>query len=168
MKQKQCLLAISGVKNSGKTTLITGLIPYLTKQGYQVAVIKHDGHDFEPDVPGTDSYRHKQAGAFGTAVFSNNRLQIVKEQRDTNAEELLACFPEADIILLEGFKYSDYPKIELIRGAVSHEGVCRPGTVVAYVTDVAVVGGGNAGDAGVPVFGLDDIGGVSEFICGFI
>ena len=66
------LFAISGYKHTGKTTLITKLIPILNKKGYKVAVIKHDGHDFEGDVPGTDTYKHFQAGAYGTAVFSEN------------------------------------------------------------------------------------------------
>ena len=62
-KNTPFIFAISGYKNSGKTTLITKLIPELKQRGYRVAVIKHDGHDFEADVPGTDSYRHQKAGA---------------------------------------------------------------------------------------------------------
>ena len=68
--KKQSIIVICGVKNSGKTTLITKLIPKFTSLGYKVATIKHDGHDFDADVEGTDSYKHKQAGAYGTAVFS--------------------------------------------------------------------------------------------------
>lgn len=60
--KKQKIIAISGVKNSGKTTLITRLIPHLKDRGIKIAVIKHDGHDFEPDVIGTDSYRYREAG----------------------------------------------------------------------------------------------------------
>lgn len=70
MKKKQTqIFAISGVKNSGKTTLITRLLPILSGQGLLVATIKHDGHDFNADVPGTDTYRHFHAGAYGTAIF---------------------------------------------------------------------------------------------------
>lgn len=104
------VFAISGYKNSGKTTLITKLIPELTKRGYKVAVIKHDGHDFESDVPGTDSYRHQKAGAYGTAVFSKNRILVTKECRGITERDLFAAFPEADIILIEGLKNSSYPK----------------------------------------------------------
>ena len=57
------VIAVSGVKNSGKTTLLEKLIANLVARGIRVAVIKHDGHHFEPDVPGTDSYRHRSAGA---------------------------------------------------------------------------------------------------------
>lgn len=102
--------AICGFKNTGKTTLVTKLIPELNKRGLKVAVIKHDGHDFEGDVPGTDSYRHKKAGAYGTAVFSKNRMLIQKEVQGMDEMRLASFFPEADVILLEGFKDSDYPK----------------------------------------------------------
>lgn len=104
------LFAISGYKHTGKTTLITKLLLILKKKGYKVAVIKHDGHDFEGDVPGTDTYKHFQAGAYGTAVFSENKVLIHKKAADVDENVLIHAFPEADIILLEGFKGSSYPK----------------------------------------------------------
>ena len=112
-KKNPILIAISGIKNSGKTTLITKLIPRLVNLGYKVATIKHDGHDFEGDVEGTDSYRHKEAGAYGTAVFSKTKFMMVKEQDEVSEKELVSYFKEADIILLEGFKYSNYPRLKL-------------------------------------------------------
>lgn len=113
--RKQVIFAVSGYKNSGKTTLTVKLVKRLTALGYRVATIKHDGHDFEPDVPGTDSYRHREAGAYGCAVFSGNRWMVTKEQPGDDAQKideytLLQMFPEADIVLLEGFKHSDWPK----------------------------------------------------------
>lgn len=90
--------------------MITRLLPVLTARGYQVAVIKHDGHDFDGDVPGTDSYRHQEAGAYGTAVFSANRILINKQCRGVDERLLAEAFPEADIILIEGLKDSAYPK----------------------------------------------------------
>ncbi|MDO5408860.1 MAG: molybdopterin-guanine dinucleotide biosynthesis protein B [Lachnospiraceae bacterium] len=109
------IFAISGYKNSGKTTLTVKLVAMLTEMGYQVATIKHDGHDFEPDVPGTDSFRHRKAGACGCAVFSANRWMVIKDQPSDEAKKvdeqaLIQMFPEADIILLEGFKHSSWPK----------------------------------------------------------
>lgn len=107
---KPIIYAICGYKNSGKTTLITKLIPLLNEKGYKVATIKHDGHDFVGDVPDTDSYKHKMAGAYGTAVFSEHRYQIVKEIEGVTEIDLMKFFPEADIILIEGLKNSGYPK----------------------------------------------------------
>lgn len=108
--RKPFIFAVSGYKNSGKTTLITRLLPVLVSRGYRVAVIKHDGHDFESDVPGTDSYRHQKAGAYGTAVFSGKRMMLTKEIQGVDETRLSAAFPEADIILIEGLKNSPYPK----------------------------------------------------------
>ena len=108
--KKQLMFAVSGYKNSGKTKMITSVIPLLTAKGFKVAVIKHDGHDFEGDVKGTDSFCHKQAGAYATAVFSKNRVLIHKDCDDADETIIKKAFPEADIILLEGFKESSYPK----------------------------------------------------------
>lgn len=119
--RKPFFFAVSGYKHTGKTTLITKLIPELVKAGYKIAVIKHDGHDFIADTPGTDSFRHKQAGAYATAVFSQNRMLIHKEIQDINEDYIASFFPEADIILLEGFKNKsgskyicNYPEEEII------------------------------------------------------
>ncbi|MFW2487793.1 molybdopterin-guanine dinucleotide biosynthesis protein B [Clostridium chromiireducens] len=136
MKNKPIVIAISGIKNSGKTTIITRLIPRLINLGYKVATIKHDGHDFQGDVEGTDSYRHKEAGAYGTAVFSNSKFMIIKEQNNISERELIEHFKEADIILLEGFKYSNYPKIEVVRKEISNNYVSKKETLIAIVTDL--------------------------------
>ena len=164
----QHILAVSGVKNSGKTTLIDRMIPFFTEKGLKVAVIKHDGHEFEADVPGTDSWKHKRAGAYGTAVFSATKYMIVKEEPDVTFEMLAAWFSEADLILLEGGKFSDLPKIELVRSEISREPVCAPERVLAYVTDLSA---GHISDrensrmryippwmqSGIPVFGFEQV-----------
>ena len=113
--ERKRIFAISGVKNSGKTTLICRLLEIFKDKGLKVAVLKHDGHDFVPDVPGTDTYCQLQSGAYGTAVFSAGKYMLVKQQPQISEKELAEFFPEADLILLEGFKYSTYPKIEIIR-----------------------------------------------------
>ena len=128
------VIAVSGVKNSGKTTLIEGLLPELTDRGLRVATVKHDGHRFEADRPGTDSFRHLRAGAYGSAVFDGEKFQLVK-RAPVDEQTLVACFPEADLILLEGFKESRWPKVELLRRAVSEEPVCALSSLLAFVTD---------------------------------
>lgn len=134
-RHRSVVIAVSGVKNSGKTTFLEGLIPCLLDKGLKTAVIKHDGHEFIPDVPGTDSDRHRKAGAMGTAVFSETQFMVVKKEKVTE-KKLAELFPEADIILLEGMKDSAYPKFELIRKGNSEFGVCRKETLLAYVTDL--------------------------------
>lgn len=137
MKDKKSpkIIAISGVKNSGKTTLIEKIIPNLTKEGLKVATIKHDGHDFECDVEGTDTFRHRKSGAIGTAIFSENKFMVIKEEKNITEKELVNNFKDADVILLEGFKYSDYPKLEIVRKGNSTESVCKKETLIALVSD---------------------------------
>ena len=155
--KKQFILAVSGVKNSGKTTLITKLLPELKKRGLQVAVIKHDGHDFEADVPGTDSWKYAQAGADGTCVFSSGKHMIIKYAPVPSVVELIGAFPEADLILLEGFKYSEYPKIEVIRKGNSSESVCDPKNLLGIVTDLTKAELDVNGEMlDIPLWGLEE------------
>ena len=128
------VLCVCGWKDSGKTTLLLELVRRVTAAGIKAAVIKHDGHDFEADYPGTDSFRMKQAGAYGTAVFSEKKLEIVKEVK-VSAGDLVSCFPEADLILIEGEKNSSYPKIETFRSDSERRLSADPATVLAYVRD---------------------------------
>ena len=157
LEKKPLFYAVSGVKNSGKTTLITKLLPVLIGRGLKVATIKHDGHDFQTDVPGTDTFAHFQAGAYGTVVFSDHKFMVVKKQPEEaraeqmTPEQLASWFPEADLILLEGFKDSGYSKVELIRGANSSVTDLAPGAVKGL-------------PEGVPVFGLEDVENIAEFI----
>jgi len=161
-KEKPILIAISGIKNSGKTTLITRLIPRLTNLGYKVATIKHDGHDFEGDVKGTDSYRHKEAGAYGTAVFSNSKFMIIKEKNNISEKELIENFKEADIILLEGFKYSNYPKLEVVRKEISNNYISRKETLIAIATDL------DYGFEGVKTVNVNDIEEILEAFLNYL
>lgn len=135
MKNKSAVLAVSGAHNSGKTTLIEALLPRLRARGVRTAVIKHDGHDFTPDVPGTDSFRLREAGAEGVAVFSSMRY-LLYEAVPTDERVLIGHFAATgyDLVLLEGFKNSSWPKIEVVRGAAGGGPVSR--RPLAIVGDV--------------------------------
>ncbi|MCI9361668.1 MAG: molybdopterin-guanine dinucleotide biosynthesis protein B [Hungatella sp.] len=159
MYKTKVVVAVSGVKNSGKTTLITRLLPVLTGYGLKVATIKHDGHEFEGDVPGTDTYKHMQAGAYGTAVFSDHRFMVVKQETGVTEERLWEMFPEADLILLEGFKGSRYPKIETARQCVSTELVCEREGLLGIAADFAIP---NRGE--IPCFSLDEAGKIAGLV----
>lgn len=138
MKQEENtppVLVICGVKNSGKTTLTEKIVEKLSGKGRNIAVIKHDGHDFTCDVPGTDSARFYQAGAYGTAVFSDYRLFIHKEKKKVREQELLEQFPEAELILIEGLKNSTWPKIEVVRKEISSVPVSNPKGRFLIVSD---------------------------------
>lgn len=155
MRQK--IIAVSGVKNSGKTTLLTKLIPALGARGVACAVIKHDGHGFAADREGTDTCRMLAAGAMGAAIFDGEKFQAVKYAKVTE-EDLFALYPEAELILLEGFKWTDYLKIEIVRRGVSDAPVCDPKTLLGLITDT------DARLDGIPTFGLGDVDGIADLI----
>ena len=136
--KRPAVLAVSGLHNSGKTTLLEKLLPALRSRGLKVGIIKHDGHDFTPDVPGTDSYRLREAGAEGVAVYSGQRYLLTEMFRLTE-QDLLALFERHgyDLVLMEGFKESGWPKIEVVRKAVSEEPVSfEPLAIVGDVPGV--------------------------------
>lgn len=130
----QKILCICGIKNSGKTTYIQHLIRHLKEMGKIVAVIKHDGHDFEGDRPGTDTYRYHAAGAEETAIFSEKRCMI-NADRAIGLKALINGFSDADIILVEGMKESALPKVEIVRKEISCTLSCSRKNLIAVVTD---------------------------------
>ena len=148
--KRPAVLAVSGLHNSGKTTLLEKLLPALRSRGLKVGIIKHDGHDFTPDVPGTDSYRLREAGA--VAVFSGSRYLLTEEFR-LNEQDLLALFERHgyDLVLLEGFKDSGWPKIEVVRKEISD-------TPVSF-QPLAVVGDIPGAD-----FGLEDAQALADWL----
>ncbi|MCL2578757.1 MAG: molybdopterin-guanine dinucleotide biosynthesis protein B [Oscillospiraceae bacterium] len=127
------VVAICGLKNAGKTTLLAGVIPLLKAQGLRVAAIKHDGHDFDPDIPGTDSDRLRRAGAFGVGVYSPRRYMATATQPETTPDFFTPLFSRADLILLEGGKDLRYPKIEVVR---TGKPASDPNTLLAVATDL--------------------------------
>lgn len=157
-KTGQEIVAVCGVKNSGKTTLIAGLVKELTARGKRTAVIKHDGHDFSCDIPGTDSYLLKEAGAYGTAVFSDSRIFIHKTGTGERERELIGMFPEADVIFIEGMKEKGFPKIEVIREGVSIHPVSNPEGRFLIVTDRETA------DYGEETVGFEEIGRIVDKI----
>ena len=150
-------IAISGSKNSGKTTLVVKLIEYFKKEGLKVGTIKHDGHVFEADIKGTDSYRHKQAGASRTLVYDQEKMCLVQDLHQEDPLRLLAYFKGMDLVLLEGFKGSDYPKIEVVRKLAKGMPVCASQTVLAYATDCPL-------ETTIDQYGLDDVEALSKVI----
>ena len=121
-KNNPPIILVCGRKNSGKTTLLEKLIPVLKQRGLQVALIKHDRHGFDCDVEGTDSDRLRRAGAYGTIVVQGGHVFMNRYgETEPSLEELAKAFPEADLILAEGYKGMQLPKVELIRRACFSE-----------------------------------------------
>ncbi len=130
------IISVVGKSNSGKTTLIENLVVELKKRGYKVAVIKH-ATDFELDKAGKDSWRFSQAGSEVVAVSSPNQLAIMKQlDHDLTPQELSRLIAwDYDLLLAEGFKQTNTPKIEVHRKDQGKELISPPEQLIAVVTD---------------------------------
>jgi molybdopterin-guanine dinucleotide biosynthesis protein B len=155
------VIGLAGWSGAGKTTLLTRLIPHFRKQGLRVSVIKHAHHAFDIDVPGKDSWRHRQAGAEEVLVASGQRWALMHELREApepRLPELLAKMSRVDLVVVEGFKSEPYRKIEVYRAA--------NGKALLFPDDPGIVG--IAADAALqtalPVAHLDDITAIADMM----
>ena len=152
------VLQVVGYKNSGKTTLAGALIRRLRADGLSVAAVKHDGHDFEIDRPGTDSWSHAEAGADWVAITSKQRTAWIA-QRPAELDELIALFSEADVVIIEGFKTAPYPKLVLLRDEADLPLAALPGAAALLCP-----GDWRPDDARLPVFSRNDTAAVYRFV----
>ena len=135
------LLGFAAFSGTGKTTLLTRLIPLLRERGLRVGVIKHAHHSFDIDQPGKDSYRLRQAGASPVMVVSSRRRAIVYQYDDQGEVHLKDQLPylaheDLDLILVEGFKHAAIAKIELHRPRLGHPFLFPDdANVIAVATD---------------------------------
>ncbi len=147
------LVAYSG---SGKTSFLEKLIPELKKRALRVAVVKHDAHDFELDKDGKDSARITKAGADVTAIVSANRAAIM-ENRSVDFAEIVGRICDVDLIITEGGKHENWPKIMLFRAAAGKEFAAEPKDCIAVVSDVEI--------KEAPLrFTLEDAAGLADFL----
>jgi len=114
------VIGLAGWSGAGKTTLLTRIIPHLLGEGLRVSVIKHAHHKFDIDVPGKDSWRHRQAGATEVMVASGQRWALMHElrgEREPRLPDLLARMSRVDLVVVEGYKSEPLRKIEVHRAA---------------------------------------------------
>ncbi len=161
------VLGFAAYSGTGKTTLIVGLLPILKQRGLRIGVIKHAHHTFDLDVPGKDSFELRKAGADQTLVASRRRWALMVEtadnESDPGVEELIARLhsEELDLVLVEGFKLSALPKIELYRTASRRPLRCtQDATVIAVAVDGALTE-----SVDCPVLDLNAPHSVADFIC---
>ena len=156
-------LAFVAKSGSGKTTLLEKVISRLKDRGYRVGAIKHDAHRFDIDRPGKDSYRLTAAGADTMVISSPEKLALVKKHAGSPpVEDLLAAFfTDVDIVLIEGFKSSSLPKIEVHRRERSPDLLCRgkehDPMLLAVASDEPL-------ELDVPQLDIDDPDGITDFI----
>ena len=134
------VVGFAGWSGSGKTTLVEQLVGQLKRAGQRVSVIKHAHHDFDIDRPGKDSHRHRAAGAYEVLIASDRRLALMREHVERARPDVHALLVELDAsvdwVLVEGFKRSDLPKIEIWRADLTHAPMYPDDPhVVAVATD---------------------------------
>jgi len=155
------VIGLAGWSGAGKTTLLTRLIPHFNAQGLRVSVIKHAHHQFDVDVPGKDSWRHREAGAAEVLVASSNRWALMHELRgaaEPRLPELLGKLSAVDLVVVEGFKREPHRKIEVYRAA-NEKPLLFPDDpgIVGIATDTAV-------ETTLPTAHLDDIEAVAAMM----
>ena len=155
------VIGLAGWSGAGKTTLLTRVIPQLQKQGLRVSVIKHAHHAFDVDVPGKDSWKHREAGAAEVLVSSSQRWALMHELRgaaEPRLPELLAKMSRVDLVVVEGFKREPHRKIEVYRAA-NEKPLLFPDDpgIVGIATDTAV-------ETTLPTAHLDDIEAVAAMM----
>lgn len=151
------ILAFSAYSGVGKTTLIEKLVKCLKTSGLRAAVIKHDGHSFDIDHAGKDSWRFTQAGAEISVISSAQQTALV-ERRELSFAQVAAMVHDVDLILVEGYKNESLTQIGLCRLA---SGKGFPADLSRYV---AVVTDADIGETSIPRFGFDDIQELTEFM----
>jgi molybdopterin-guanine dinucleotide biosynthesis protein B len=160
---RHAVFGITGWKNSGKTTLTERLVAELTRRGYRVSTVKHAHHDFDIDKEGTDSWRHRAAGAAEVAIVSGRRWALMHElsgEDEPRLEDILERLAPCDLVLVEGYKREAHRKIETRRlGARSVAPLTKGDPEIR-----AVAADHPATDESVPVFALDDVASIADFI----
>jgi molybdopterin-guanine dinucleotide biosynthesis protein B len=154
------VVCIVGASDSGKTTFLEKLIPELVRRGYRIGTIKHDAHGFEMDREGKDTWRHRKAGAQTIAISSPNQVAgIRRTDMEMDLDELIGrYFWQEDLVLTEGFKRSQRPKIEVFRSAIEAQPICvHEDNLIALVSD-------DVKEAAVPVFRFAEVSKVADFI----
>jgi molybdopterin-guanine dinucleotide biosynthesis protein B len=150
------VFGVTGWKNAGKTTLTERLVAEFVRRGWTVATVKHAHHAADIDTPGTDSFRHRAAGAAEVALVTGQRYAIVRERGEAALAEVLARLAPADLVLVEGYKREPHPKIE-VRAAESPPMDAAIHNIVAIASD-------RRPPDGPPWFARDDVGAIADFI----
>ncbi len=152
---------ITGWKNAGKTSVMERLVAEFVARGLRVSTLKHAHHTFEIDHEGRDTYRHRAAGAAEVLVSSGTRWALMSELRgdpEPALDALIAKMTPVDLVLIEGWKTSPHPKLEVWRAETGHP-LIAPGdeTILAVATDTSL-------DLNIPVLDLNDTQALADFV----
>ncbi len=160
---KPITMAFVAWSGTGKTTLVEHLVGLASERGLCVGALKHDAHRFEIDKPGKDSHRFAAAGAESTMIVAAEKLALVRlHQTAPPVDDLIAAhFAHCDLVLVEGWKTSDLPRIEVHRPGLERPLLCRgenyDSHLVAVASDAPV-------ETDVPVLDLNNPSVIFDFI----
>lgn len=161
------IFGITGWKNSGKTTLVAELVSWFGEQGVKVSTIKHAHCNFDIDKTGSDSFKHREAGANEVLIASQGRWALMHELRnepEPELEDLLKHLQPVDLVLVEGFKMGDQPKVQVVRPENNTEVLPQEAQpIVAIASDSRQVQPSDYQCDG-PLLPLNDIAAVGRFI----
>ena len=153
------IIGITGWKDVGKTYYASLIIKLLVKRGYQVGSIKHAHHDFDIDKPGTDSFKHREAGSNQVIISSSKRWAKITENNNKNEkslDELIQELHSVDIIIVEGYKKDNHPKIEILSKDLKNRNKETKNVIAIVSNDLK--------DTITPVYKENDIENLVEFI----
>lgn len=156
------VFGVTGWKNAGKTTLVERLVAEFVQRGWRIATIKHAHHDVDVDQRGTDSWRHRAAGAAEVALVGGLRYAIMRETPEPALEEVLGRLQPCDLVIIEGYKREPHLKIEVRADHTKPMAPADP-NIVAIAADSPPSDG-----TGLPWFRRDDIAAIADFIAGRI
>lgn len=163
------IFGVTGLKNSGKTHLVERLVKMLTQRGLRVATVKHAHHDFDIDHPGTDSFRHRMAGARDVAISSQRRWALVHELSSDEEEpsllDILARIDPCDLVIVEGYKKEPHPKIEVRRMKVAcGQPLFNEDPDIVAPNIVAIAADHMISDIALPLLDLNATDDIADFI----
>jgi molybdopterin-guanine dinucleotide biosynthesis protein B len=152
------VVSLVGKSGVGKTTALERILRELKRRGYRVGTIKHDTHGFDIDKPGKDSWRHARAGSDVVVISGPRKLATIHQlSEEMPLDQIIPLMRDVDIVITEGYKRGDRPKIEVTRQERGTELLCDADELVGLMTDHAV-------DMPVPQYALDDARGVVDLL----
>lgn len=152
-------VAVVGFSNCGKTTLICRLLTLARRRGWRWAAVKHSHKALDPEQPGKDTWRFRQAGAAAVALACPGLIQVIEpRESDPDIAAVLAFLPpHLDLVLVEGYKHSSLPKLVFLPTAPASPSLPAAGDILAYISDTCRM-------ASVPSFSRDDAPAILDFL----
>lgn len=152
------VVSVVGKSGVGKTTALERIIREIKRRGYKVGTVKYDTHGFEVDKPGKDSWRHAQAGSDSVVIAGPRRMALVRQlDEEMSLDDIITLMGDLDLVITEGYKRGEKPKIEITRQERGTELLCQPEELIGIMADYAV-------DMPVPQFSLEDAAGLVDLL----